>query len=396
MPKRVLFIISNMETGGVSKAMTSLLAVLDRKRVTPELLIVSPQGALMPLIPKDVRIYTDRRMAALTGGIGGIGRLIRYGRIDLAVMSAVRMALMRVSRSAGARLLARLMPRLRGHWDAVVDFNGQHQLYYMVRKIDAPRRATFFHNDYRRWRYYESADRRYFGRVDAIFTVSDVCVEALHEVFPEYADRIAKVENVSAPDIIRRMAVQDVAMPPLSGTVLMTLGHICHREGADLIVDAARRLHDAGVDFTWLMVGAPAEQEYVRQMLAPPLDTHFRLVGVTANPYPYLRRADIVVHPSRFEGKSIALDEARLMGKAVVVTDFSTVGDQFADGVNATIVPMEGAAVADAIRRLIDRPDIADTFRRYNAEHPADQSHVLDPLYAFIDPTATPPSESSD
>ena len=26
MPKRVLFIISNMETGGVSKAMTSLLA----------------------------------------------------------------------------------------------------------------------------------------------------------------------------------------------------------------------------------------------------------------------------------------------------------------------------------------------------------------------------------
>ena len=28
MPKRVLFIISNMETGGVSKAMTSLLAVL--------------------------------------------------------------------------------------------------------------------------------------------------------------------------------------------------------------------------------------------------------------------------------------------------------------------------------------------------------------------------------
>ena len=72
MPKRVLFIISNMETGGVSKAMTSLLAVLDRTRVTPELLIVSPHGTLMPLIPDDVHIYTDRRMAALTAGIGGL------------------------------------------------------------------------------------------------------------------------------------------------------------------------------------------------------------------------------------------------------------------------------------------------------------------------------------
>lgn len=385
MPKRVLFIVSNMETGGVSKAMTSLLAVLDRSRVTPELLIVSPHGALMPLIPDDVHIYTDRRMAALTAGIGGLWPLIRLGRPDLAVMSAVRMGLMRVSRCAGARLLARLMPRLKGQWDAVVDFNGQHQLYYMVRKIKADRRATFFHSDYRRWRYYENADRRFFGRVDTIFTVSDVCVDALREVFPEYADRIAKVENVCAPDIIAQMADQAQDMPTLNGTVLMTLGHICRNKGADLIIEAARRLHDAGVDFTWLMVGAPQEQEYVAQMSTPPLDAHFRLIGVTANPYPYLRRADIVVHPSRFEGKSIALDEARLMGKAVVVTDFSTVGDQFTDGINASIVPMNGEAVANAVRDLIEHPEIADRYRHYNTTHPADQSHTLDPLYNFID-----------
>ena len=128
MPKRVLFIISNMETGGVSKAMTSLLAVLDRTRVTPELLIVSPHGTLMPLIPDDVHIYTDRRMAALTDGIGGLWSLVRLGRPDLAVMSMIRMAVMRVSRCAGAWMLARLMPRLKGRWDAVVYFNGQHQL----------------------------------------------------------------------------------------------------------------------------------------------------------------------------------------------------------------------------------------------------------------------------
>ena len=290
MPKRILFIISNMETGGVSKAMTSLLAVLDRTRVTPELLIVSPHGALMPLIPDDVHIYTDRRMAALTAGVGGLWPLVRLGRPDLAVMSAVRMALMRVSRCAGARLLARLMPRLKGHWDAIVDFNGQHQLYYMARKIEADRRATFFHSDYRRWRYYERADRKFFGRVDAIFTISNVCVEALREVFPEYTDRIAKVENVCAPGIIARMAAQTQEMPTLHGTVLMTLGHITHNKGADLIIEAAERLHNAGVDFTWMMVGAPQGQEYITKMSTPPLDAHFRLIGVTANPYPYLRR----------------------------------------------------------------------------------------------------------
>ena len=255
----------------------------------------------------------------------------------------------------------------------------------MARKIDADRRATFFHSDYRRWRYYERADRHFFGHVDAIFTVSDVCVDALREVFPEYIDRIYKVENVCAPDIIARMASQAQDMPALHGTVLMTLGHITRNKGADLIIEAARRLHDAGVDFTWMMVGAPLEHEYVAQMTSSPLDKHFRLIGVTPNPYPYLRRADIVVHPSRFEGKSIALDEARLMGKAVVVTNFSTVGDQFTDGVNASIVPMDGEAIANAIRDLIIHPETADKYRRYNASHPADQSHTLDPLYNFIE-----------
>ena len=229
----------------------------------------------------------------------------------------------------------------------------------MARKIEADRRATFFHNDYRRWRYYESADRRFFGHVDAIFTISDVCVEALREVFPEYTDRIAKVANVCAPGIIARMAAQTQEMSTLHGTVLMTLGHICHRKGADLIIEAAGRLHDAGVDFTWMMVGAPQEQEYITKMSTPPLDAHFRLIGVTANPYPYLRRADIVVHPSRFEGKSIALD--------------------------ATIVPMDGESIANAIRDLIEHPETADKYRCYNASHPADQSHTLDPLYDFIE-----------
>ena len=79
------------------------------------------------------------------------------------------------------------------------------------------------------------------------------------------------------------------------------------------------------------------------------------------------------------------MDEARLMGKAVVVTDFSTVGDQFTDGVNATIVPMDGESIANAIRDLIEHPETADKYRRYNADHPADQSHTLDPLYDFIE-----------
>jgi len=46
MRKKILFIISNMETGGVSKSMTSLMNAIDRQRYDVSLLIVSPHGPI--------------------------------------------------------------------------------------------------------------------------------------------------------------------------------------------------------------------------------------------------------------------------------------------------------------------------------------------------------------
>ena len=51
-------------------------------------------------------------------------------------------------------------------------------------------------------------------------------------------------------------------------------------------------------------------------------------MGVKENPYPYIKKADIYVQPSRYEGKSIAIDEAKILKKPIVVTNFSTAKDQ--------------------------------------------------------------------
>ena len=56
MRKKVLFIISNMETGGVSKSMTSLLNTIDSSLYNVSLLLISPTGELMTLLPKNINV----------------------------------------------------------------------------------------------------------------------------------------------------------------------------------------------------------------------------------------------------------------------------------------------------------------------------------------------------
>ena len=80
----------------------------------------------------------------------------------------------------------------------------------------------------------------------------------------------------------------------------------------------------------------------------------FIMLGEKSNPYPYIGQCDIYVQPSLFEGKSIAIDEAKCLCRPIVVTDFSTVHDQITDGVNGLICRMDKINMADKIEYLIE------------------------------------------
>ena len=83
------------------------------------------------------------------------------------------------------------------------------------------------------------------------------------------------------------------------------------------------------------------------------LEDNFNLLGIRENPYPYIKKSDIYVQPSRFEGKSIAIDEAKILNKPIVVTNFSTAKDQIINNKNGIISEMNSKSLANEIERII-------------------------------------------
>ena len=380
MKKSVLFIVSNMHTGGVSKSMTSLLNVIDTDKYDVSLLLISPTGELMPLIPKSIKIISNSVLSALTSRFDGFTKLIKLGKPVLAVMHVVRLLLSRINRSYAGRFLAWLMPPIEGEYDMIVDYNGQHQLYYMVNKLCGNKKVTFFHSDYSKWPYYYNADKKYFPKVDAIFTISDICVESLQKYFPECKSKIMKMENISSPALINKLAQEDIDLPPFEGITLVTIGHICYNKGVDLAIEAAQILKNNEIKFRWIFVGKVLEKSYIDEINKLGLSDIMLFVGTKVNPYPFIHHADIVVHPSRFEGRSIALDEVKILCKPVVVTNFSTVNDQFKNGYNASICEINGKAIANSIIQLYSNPDLMKQYSANLKEHIVDNSSEVHKL----------------
>ena len=93
--------------------------------------------------------------------------------------------------------------------------------------------------------------------------------------------------------------------------------------------------------------------ENLKQQIAKyKLKDRFVLLGNRENPYPFIKKADIYCQTSRFEGKSIAIDEAKILNKPIVVTNFSTVHDQLIHDKTALICDMNAQSIAKNIEML--------------------------------------------
>ena len=378
--------IGTLQSGGVSKSIVNLLNVMDRTTYDVHLLLLDRAGDILsPYLPSDITVHVNREIENLHRGLSGVRALLFTGHLLLAFGSLLRMLMSKISRAWAGRWLAYLMPRFTDlTFDLIIDYGGQQQLYYMVDKLDGKKKITFFHNDYSKWPYYYAADRLYYPKVDQILSISQTCVDVLKAYFPDCKDKISVMQNISSPVLITKQANETVDLP-IAPLLLVSLGHIMRRKGTDFSIDAAKILQEKGVEFKWMLVGKVVEKDLIRRIEQEGLADRFVVLGIRSNPYPYIKAADICVHPARFEGKSIALDEAKILCKPIVVTNFSTVNDQFEDRVNASICEMNGGALADAIIELATHKELRQSYMAYLSAHIVDNSSEVEKLYAFID-----------
>ena len=394
MRKKVLFIIGILDTGGVSKSMLSLLNVINKEEYEVSLLMMNKSGSFSDRIPARVRVLSDSRLTALTSGFSGVKNLISFRKGTgfhplLAFLSLIRFVLSFIDKSLAGVFLARISPKITDDsFNLIVDYNGQQNLYYMVDKLKGGKKITFFHSDYRKWRYYEKADRKYFGKVDGIYTISEECVSALKEVFPEYTDKFHLMENITSPSLINKLAdelIEPTLIKQQHDFIIASLGYVSIGKGSELAVQVAKKLKEAGISFEWWFIGGVTNDwDYQGFVKKNGLEDNVKFLGVKANPYPYLKRADLYVHLSKFEGKSIALDEVKVLCKPIVVTNFSTVHDQFEDRVNASICEMTVEDATDKVTELIHNASLRQSYIDYLKQHIVDNSNEIEKIYSLL------------
>jgi len=103
-----------------------------------------------------------------------------------------------------------------------------------------------------------------------------------------------------------------------------------------------------------------------------------------SNPYPYIRWADIFILTSYAEGKSIAVEEAKLLERPILITNYSSAADQITHLCNGLVAEMTVESVAENLELLINDTNMRGNFSRElkkNGKSNVDES--LEKIYSL-------------
>ena len=182
-------------------------------------------------------------------------------------------------------------------------------------------------------------------------------------VFPSEAmaaeARASGIVNARAVVVPNGVRIPDDSPAPLpwDPPVLLGLGRLSAEKGFDLFVDAVAMLRERDIDVRAVLAGEGAEAEKLRDRAwALGLRDVLEFPGwISPETVPeLLRRATLLVAPSRAESFGLSALEAQLAGRPVVATAVGGLPEVVRDGETGRVVPPEDPrALADALAGLL-------------------------------------------
>lgn len=165
-------------------------------------------------------------------------------------------------------------------------------------------------------------------------------------------DRIRIVHN-GIPDIGGAAIVPREVRPEVH---LLFSGEVGRRKGIDLLLGALAQLGSDAPQWKCTIAGNGDLEPWIRIVAERRLQGRVAFVGwlEISRVHEFMRDADIILLPSRAEALPLALIEGASAGAALIAADVGAVRDVVVEGENGLIVPHDEAAIAAALRSLMN------------------------------------------
>lgn len=396
--KSIIIISHALEIGGAERALLGLLESFDYSKYDVSLFLMRHEGDLIGLIPEKVNLlpeikeYTGLAVpltSIVKKGLFGVaaGRVIAKIKAKRFVKSHNIKKDNGVGIEYSHKYTVKMMPVISDkEYDLAISFLTPH--YFAAEKVKAKKKIALIHTDYSTVDIDVKSEEKMWSKYDHIVSISDDCTKGFLSKFPGLESKILPVENIISPDFIHKQAEMEDVSDEMNGDAvkLLSVGRFSTAKNFDNVPDICRRIIDKGINVKWFLVGYGGDEELIRNKIKEAgMEEHVIILGKKSNPYPYIKNCDVYVQPSRYEGKCVAVREAQILGKPVIITDYATANSQLKNGFDGVIVPLDNERCAESISELLKDTKKLNLLSKNCTMTDYSNTEELEKLYTIIE-----------
>ena len=405
MKPKIIIAIHYMAIGGAERALLGLLNALETDKVDVDLFVYWHKGEFMTLIPKKINVLPE--ISAYSMIEKPIKEVIICGYIKIAIARIKAKILTNIYKKLHpfkngsstdvfiGRSVSKVLPDINGKYDLAISFLTPHN--YVLDHINAQKKIAWIHTDYTNIQVYQKLEKEIWNKYDYIASISDDVTKSFLYIFPELKNRIIIIKNIISTSFVRSQSIiNDVhqEIPTEKNTVrLLSIGRISPPKNFDNIPDICQRVNNilsnknSGNLFKikWYIIGyGPDEMLLKAKIHESGVEDSVILLGKKTNPYPYIHECDIYIQPSRYEGNCVAVREAQILGKPVIITDYPTASSQIEDNKDGVIVPLDNQLCAEGIVNFIVDSVKQQEIKNYLNNHDYGNEKEVDIIYRLL------------
>jgi glycosyltransferase involved in cell wall biosynthesis len=391
--KEILFVYPEMLIGGSTTSLLSLLNTIDYSKYKVDLIMYRNRGEFLKDIPRQVNILPQAckyPAFTLTAKLKKLLLVLLSGYLLKAIFDELRYKKrIGVNGQSWAYAQAYISRKLEKKYDVAIGYLEFWSDAYALNNVKAKKKITWIHVDYENARLIPEIDIKQLSRSDNIVCVSEQCLQNFKKTFPSLANKAIFFDNILSTVYVKNKSKEDIEHfdNEYKGFRIITVCRLSlYHKGLDRIVWAMKKLCDEGYDLRWYIVGEGEDRGQIESMIDKcGLQGKIVLLGKKTNPYPYLKKCDIYVMPSRYEGKPMAVTEAQIIGLPVIVTRYASAYEQIIDNLDGIIVDNNDETIYYGIKKVLDQPELLERYKNNLLTRQLSNEHIIDRFYSLLE-----------
>jgi len=370
--KKILFVINNMNIGGVPKSLVELLKCISCKYEI-SLYCADGEGAMLNDIPDDINILPACNIAKITEY--SVDKCKKMG----VIYYLLRVVLSSFSKSFGknipAKVLLTMMGKIKGEYDVAVSFVQpvhDKQFYNLsneivLKKVNAKRKITFVHCDFISYGGNTKYNRNLYKKFDAVAAVSDSVGKRFLEANEGLKDKVFTVLNCCDFENVAKLSEVDTVN--YEKKTFVTVARLGKEKGHLRCVEIFSRLKSEGYDFEWHLIGGGDLEKVIKRKISElGMSDCIFLEGEQTNPYRYMKNADWFLLPSYHEAAPMVYNESACLKLPMLTTNTLSAVELVENRGAGEVCDNTDEAIYIMLKKALDGKIVVD-FKNFSADN---------------------------